>query len=428
MKNKIEALEKSQIKITITLDKAEWDEMNLQAYNKTKGKYAIQGFRKGKVPMKVLQNAYGEGVLYEEAINEAFVKYYYDILEDNKDIYPVGQPELDVEKVDANGLTLIAIVPVKPEVELGAYKGIKVDKIEYNVKDEDVDAEIEKMRNDAGRMIDVDDREAKEGDTANIDFSGSIDGKVFDGGTAKGYDLVLGSHSFIPGFEEGVIGMKLNEEKDIPVTFPEEYGEKSLAGKAAVFAVKLNSIKVKELPNVDDEFVKDVSEFDTLDELKSDIRAKLTKKNEEKANYETEDKILEKIVETSKMEIPDAMIESQIDGMVQDFEYRLMYQGMNLDTYLKYLNVSKEDFRKNFKEDAEKSCKAQLVIDKIIKVEDIKVTDDEVNAEIKELSEKANKSLEEYAKTIDAEQKEYISRNIVIKKLFDMLKKENTIT
>lgn len=427
MNSNIEKIEKSQVKITITLNAEEWHEMNVAAYNKTKNKYPVQGFRKGKAPMKVLQNTYGEGVFYEEAINEAFVKYYYDILEKNEDIFPVGQPDLDVENISVDGITLVAKVPIKPEVELGQYKGIKFEKIEYNVKDADVKKALEKKREDAGRMVDVEGRAAENGDTANIDFEGSVDGVKFDGGTAQGYDLVLGSKSFIPGFEEGVVGMNVGEEKDIPVTFPEDYGEKTLAGKAAVFKVKLNSLQVKELPELDDEFAKDVSEFDTLKELKKDIKAKLTEENERRATYEMEDKMLETIVESSKMELPDALIESQIDHMMQDFNYRLMYQGMNIDTYLHYTGTKMEDFRNSFRDEAIKSCKAQLVIDKLINVENIKAEDSDIDEEIKPMAENAKKSLEEYKKGLNPEQLDYISRNVIIKKLFDLLRKENTI-
>lgn len=427
MNNNIEKIEKSQVKITIMLNAEEWQEMNVLAYNKTKNKYPVQGFRKGKAPMKVLQNAYGEGVFYEEAINEAFVKYYYDILEANEEIFPVGQPDLDVESISKDGITLVAIVPVKPEVELGQYKGIKFDKIEYNVKEADVKKELEKKREDAGRMVDVEGRAARLGDTANIDFEGSVDGVKFDGGAAQGYDLVLGSNSFIPGFEDGVVGMNIGEEKDIPVTFPENYGEKTLAGKASVFKVKLNSLQVKELPELDDEFAKDVSEFDTLKELKKDIKAKLTEENKRKAEYEQEDKMLETIVESSKMELPDALIENQINNMVQDFNYRLMYQGMNVETYLNYTGTTMEAFRNNFRDEAIKSCKAQLVIDKIITVENIKAEDADIDEEIKPMAENAKKELSEYKAGLNPEQLDYIARNIVIKKLFDLLKKENTI-
>ena len=428
MKHTIEAIEKSQVKITVSLEKNEWQEMNVLAYNKNKGKYSLQGFRKGKVPMSVLKNAYGEGVFYEEAVNLALTKYYFEVLDQNQDIFPVAQPDVDITEIDENGLTFVAIVPVKPEVVLGEYKGIKFEKTEYNVKDEDVDEVIKRMQDNAGRMVDVDDRDAQDGDYANIDFEGSVDGVVFDGGSAQGYDLVLGSHSFIPGFEEGVVGMKIGEEKVIPVVFPENYGEPTLAGKPADFKVKLNSLRVKELPELDDEFAKDVSEFDTLEELRNSEKEKLAKQNEERAEFELEDKIIAHITENATVELPDAMIEGQIDNMLQDFEYRLMYQGMNLDAYLKYQNITREDFRANFRADAEKNCKSQLVIDKIIKSEDIKPTEEEMEAEMKVAAERLKKDFEEYKKNVSEEQKDYLSRNIIIKKLFDFLKNSNEIT
>ncbi|MEG2001854.1 MAG: trigger factor [Clostridia bacterium] len=427
MNNKIEKLEKNQVKVTIELSHDEWAEMNLQAYNKTKGKYSIQGFRKGKVPMKVLVSAYGEGIFYDEAINLAFNKYYYDVLDANLDIYPVGQPEIDIEKIDADGVTFFAIVPVKPEFEIGQYKGIKFEKIEYTVKDEEIDAGVEKMRNDAGRMIDVTDRTAKDGDTANIDFEGFDNGVAFNGGKGDNYDLELGSHSFIPGFEEGVVGMNVNDEKSIMVKFPADYGEATLADKDAEFKVKVNSIKSKELPTVDDEFVKDVSEFDTVEELRADIKAKLEKQNSDRASYETENQIIDKIAETTTIEIPQVMIEAQIDNMVKDFEYRLMYQGMKLDMYLKYINKTMEEFRADFTIEAEKSVKSQLIIDKILVDEKITAEQADIDGKVAELAEKAGKTVEEYKTTMKPQQVEYISRNVIIDKLFGFLKEVNEI-
>ncbi len=426
MNSKIEKLELSQVKITLELNKDEWKEMIVQAYNKTKGKYAVQGFRKGKAPMKVLTNAYGEGLFYEDALDLAFEKYYVSFLNEHEEIFTVGQPELDVENLSEEGVTIIATVAVKPEFELGQYKGIKFEKVEYNVKDEDIDAEIEKMREQAGTMVEVT-RVAENGDTANIDFEGFVDGVAFNGGKGEGYDLVLGSKSFIPGFEDGVVGMAVGEEKDVDVSFPAEYGEPTLAGKPAVFKVKVNSLKVKELPEVDDEFVKDVSEFDTVDALKADITVKLVKANAEKADYEMENKIVETICENTEILIPEAMISSHIDSMVRDFEMRLMYQGMKLDDYLGYIGKNREDFRADFKDEANKQVKAQLVIDKILEAEKIEATTEEVDAKIAEIAEKSSKTVEEYKKTMQPQQISYFSRQIIVEKLFNFLKEANTI-
>lgn len=427
MNSKIEKQERSQVKITIELTQEEWAEMNLQAYNKTKGKYAIQGFRKGKVPMKVLTNAYGEGVFYDEALDLALNKFYGETLDAHTEIYPVGQPEVEVEKISAEGVTFALTVPVKPEFEIGQYKGIKFEKIEYTVKDEEVDAGVDKMRNDAARMVDIEGRSAIDGDTANINFEGFVDGVAFDGGKGESYDLVLGSNSFIPGFEDGVLGMNVNDEKTIAVKFPEEYGEASLAGKDAEFKVKLNSLKAKELPVVDDEFVKDVSEFDTVEQLRADIKAKLDKQNQDRASYELENQIIDKIAETTEIEIPQTMVDAQVENMVKDFEYRLMYQGLKLDMYLQYINKTMDEFKADFNDEAQKSVKAQLIIDKILECENIKAEEADINAKIEEISEKSGKTVEEYKQNMQAQQLEYISKNVVIDKLFSFLKKANEI-
>ena len=425
MNNKIESYEKSQVKITMELTKEEWTQEVLNAYNKTKGKYSAPGFRKGKVPMGVLISQYGEGLFYEDAINLAFNKYYSEVLEANKDLDIIGPCDIDVENLSEDGLTLVAIAPVKPEFEIGKYKGMNIEKVEYNVEDADIDAEIEKKRENAGRLVDCEGRSAETGDTCNIDFSGSVDGVKFDGGTAAGHDLVLGSHSFIPGFEEGVVGMNIGETKVVTVKFPEEYQEATLAGKDADFEVVLNSLKSKELPAIDAEFVKDVSEFNTIEELREDIRKTLKESNDKKASYETENKILQTICENTTIEIPDAMITNQVENMVKDFEYRLMYQGLNLETYMKYMNTTVEEFSLGFKPEAEKAVKSQLVIDKIIQVEKFEVTDAEVDVEIGKLAESAKKTVEEYKTGLQAQNLEYIKKNALIDKLLVFLKNEN---
>lgn len=419
--------EKSTKKITIKLDKTEWEQANEVAYQKTKNKYSISGFRKGHVPMKVIENAYGKGVFFEDAVNEAFPKYYGEVLDKETSLFVVGRPSIDIDDINDDGITLSAIVPVKPEVKLGEYKGIKFDKIEYNVTDEDVDKEIEKLRERNSRLIDVTDRAVNDGDTTTIDYSGSVDGVKFAGGTAEKQTLVIGSNSFIPGFEEQVKGMKIDEEKDITVTFPEEYHEKTLAGKEAVFHIVLHEIKVKELPEVDDEFIKDATGEENLAKYKEITKAKLQEDNDKRASRELEDAILKAITEKSEMEIPDALIENQIDNMLQDMEYRLMYQGLKLEDYLKYTGETVENFRKSYRPRAEAAVKSQLVIDKILAIENIKAEESEIDAKIAEMANEAKKDVEEYKKTMNANTKEYMENEIVINKLFDFLKANNKI-
>ncbi|MBP5308595.1 MAG: trigger factor, partial [Clostridia bacterium] len=371
MNYKVEQGEKSTVKIYITLDKAEWEAAISKAYNKTKGKYSLQGFRKGHVPKAVLESTYGKGVFFEDAINESFPEHYYAVLEKEEGIKPVDRPDIDVDKISDDGITMIAIVPVKPDVKLGAYKGIKIDKVEYNVTVEDVDAEIEKLRERNSRTVDVDGRSAKNGDTVVIDYSGSVAGVKFPGGTAEKQNLVLGSGSFIPGFEEQIEGMNIGDEKDINVKFPDDYHAEELKGKDAVFAVKLHGIKVKELPEVNDEFIKDAVGSESVEAYRNETREKLEKTNAQRAESETEDKLLKAIADASEAEIPEVLVERQIDSIMQDIEYRLMYQGMKLEDYVKYTGSTMEEFRNNYRAQAEVNAKYQLVIDKIIETENI---------------------------------------------------------
>ena len=430
MKYEIQPSEKSTIKITITFDKAEWDEANQKAYMQTRGRFTVNGFRKGKAPKHVIELNYGKGVFYEDALNNLYSEHYYDILEKEKDNYTVvGQPELSVEDISDDGAVLVAIAPVKPEVKLGDYKGIKIAKAEYNVKDADVDAEIERLRQRNARMVEVTDRAAENGDTATIDFSGSIDGVKFDGGTSENYPLVLGSGSFIPGFEEQVVGMKVGEEKDVNVRFPDDYQAEELKGKDAVFAVKLNKLEKKELPEVNDEFIKDAAGAESVDAYRKETRERLEKQAKEKGDAETENNIVRAVTANAEVEIPDAMIENQIDTMVRNAEYRLgmQYGGLKLQDYLKYMGSNMEDFRNGYRAQAADNVKAQLVIDAIVRAENIKAEDAEVEAKLEELAKAAGKSLEEYKKDVTDSQREYLANDIVVNKLFDFLKENNDL-
>ena len=431
MKYKFEPSEKSTVKITMTFDKAEWDAANQKAYEQTRGRYFVNGFRKGKAPRHVIELNYGKGVFYEDALNNLFSDHYYDIIEKEKESFTaVGQPELSVEDIGETGAVLVAVVPVKPDVKLGAYKGINIKKAVYNVRDEDVEAELKRLQERNSRLVAVEGRAAENGDTATIDFSGSIDGVKFEGGTGENYPLVLGSGSFIPGFEEQVVGMQVGEEKDVNVRFPDDYQAEELKGKDAVFAVKLHKLEKKELPEVDDEFIKDAAGAESVDAYKKETRERLEKQAKERADAETENNIVKAISDASEVEIPDAMIENQMDIMVRNAEYRLgmQYGGMKLADYLKYMGGTMEQFREGYRAQALDVVKSQLVIDKIIREEAIKAEDAEIDARIAELAEKAGKPLEEYKKDVDESQREYLANDIVINKLFDFLKANNNMT
>lgn len=427
MKYTFEKAEKSTVKVTMELTKEEWKEANDKAYEKTKGRYSMPGFRKGKVPKKVLEGAYGTGVFYEEAINYAFPKYFGEVLDKEPSIEAIDRPELDIKDISDDGITMIAIVPVKPEVKIGAYKGLTFKKNTYRVKVDDVKAELTRLQERNSRLAVVEDRAVADGDTVTIDYSGSVDGVKFEGGTAENQTLVIGSKTFIPGFEEQIIGMNKGDEKDISVKFPEEYHAENLKGKDAIFAIKLHKIEKKELPELNDEFIKDAVGAESLDAYKDEIRDRLKKQNADRTQRELEDAIVKKITETTEVEIPDALIENQIDRMVQEMEYRLSYQGLKLEDYLKYLGKTMADYRNDFKEQASEIVKSQLVIEKIIEDEKIEATEDDVQERVNEMAKAQDKPAIDVKKNMNARQLDYIKNEIIIKKLFELLKKENVI-
>ncbi len=427
MKYSFEKAEKSTVKITIELDAKEWGEAINSAYEKSKGRYSMPGFRKGKVPKNLLEKAYGKGIFYEDAINIAFPKYYGEVLDKETSIEAIAQPDIDIKDIADDKIVMLAIVPVKPEVKLGEYKGINFKKNEYKVKEADVKAELSSLQERNSRLVDITDRAVEDGDSVTIDYSGSVDGVKFEGGTAEKQNLVIGSKTFIPGFEEQVIGMNIGEDRDITVKFPDDYHAEELKGKEAVFAIKLHEIKKKELPELTDDFIKDATGTESLDAYKKDIKARLKKQNADKADRELEDDIVKKVTETTTVEIPDALIENQIDRMVQEMEYRMSYQGLRLADYLKYVGKTMEEYRGEFKAQAEEIVKSQLVIEQIISDEKIEASDEEVEAKINDMAEKQGKKAPEVKDKMGARQLDYIKNEIIIKKLFDLLKSANVI-
>ena len=426
MKYTTKAAEKSTVKITIKFDGEEWKAAQTQAYMKSRGRFAINGFRKGKAPKNVIENVYGKGVFYEDALNILFSENYPKIVEkEAKKITIVGDPDVSVDKFEDDNITLVAIVPVKPEVKISAYTGMKIRQFAYNVTDEEVEAEVTRVQERNARKVEVTDRAAINGDTVNIDFSGAVDGVKFDGGEAEGFDLTLGSGQFIPGFEDQVVGMSIGETKDVNVTFPENYQAENLKGKAAVFTVKVNAISGKELPEVTDEFIKEATGSETIADYKAKAKERLQQQAERRANDATENSILEAIAANTEVEIPQAMLDREIDGLVQKFEYQLMYQGLKLQDYLDFLKVTLADFRKNYEDQAKKNVLNQLIISHLIKAENVEATDAEVEAKVAEQAASVGKTAEEYKKNMDPRQFDYISSDIVITKLFNFLKANN---
>ena len=428
MKYNYVTAEKSTVKITITFTGEEWKEANDKAYAKTRGKYNVPGFRKGKAPKSVIENYYGKGAFYDEAFNVLYSEHYYEIIEKEKDNFTaVGVPELSIDELSDDKLVMVATVPVKPEVKISAYKGLEIKKFEYNVTDKDVKAEVDKILLREAKDVEVTDRACKNGDTVNIDFSGSVDGEKFAGGTAEGYDLELGSGAFIPGFEEQVVGMKIGEERSIVVHFPADYQADNLRDKDATFEIKLHSIKGKELPELTDEYVKKHAGSETVKDYTAKVKERLEKQAKDKGRDETENSILSEICKNTECEIPQAMIESEVDRMVQDFSYRLMYQGLKLEDYVKYMGQTMEQFRAQFAEQASSRVLSQLVIEKIIKDENITASQEEIDEKIASQAAEVEKSAEEYKKNMDPRQVEYISNDIVITKLFDFLSANNNL-
>ena len=426
MKYTTKAAEKSTVKITLKFDGEEWKAAIQNAYLKTRGRFAINGFRKGKAPRNVIENVYGKGVFFEDALNNLFNENYGKVIDkEAKKFTVVGDPEVSVEKLEEDNVTIVAVVPVKPEVKISAYTGMKIKQFAYTVEDAEIDAELNRVLDRNARKVAVTDRAAQDGDIVNIDFVGTVDGVKFDGGEAEGYDLTLGSGQFIPGFEEQVVGMNIGETKDVNVTFPENYQAENLKGKAAVFAVKLNGIQAKELPEVTDEFIKDATGSENLEAYKAKTREKLEKQAQRRSNDATENSILEAISANAEVEIPQAMIEREIDSLVKKFEYQLMYQGLKLNDYLDFLKIPVSEFRKNYEEQAKKNVLNQLIISQIIKDEKLEATEEEVDAKVAEQAASVEKSTEEYKKNMDPRQFDYIRSDIVITKLFSFLKANN---
>lgn len=419
---------KGEVKISFTLDAKEWDDSLNKAYIKNKSRFNIPGFRKGHATRKMIEKMYGEGVFFDDAFNDAFYEAYSKALGEHEEIFPVDDPKVDIDGIDENGVKFHAVVTVKPEVTLGEYKGIKVDKVEYNVTADDVNAEIDRARKQASRKVEVEGRAVENGDIVNLDYSGSVDGVKFEGGTASNQELTIGSHAFIPGFEEQMVGMTVGETRDLNVPFPTDYHAKELAGKDSVFTVTVNKILKEEMPELNDEFAKDISKFDTLAEYKADVEKRLQEGNDRRANAENENALIEAVTATSFVEIPQCMIDSQIDYLVRDMEYRLMYmyQGMKLEDYLKYTGSNIEELRKSKAEEAKRDVKIRLVLEAIVKAENLDVTDAELDAELARIAESAGKSVEEYRKGVDDRQLSYIKNDLLMKKLIEFLKANNT--
>lgn len=420
MSIKIENTEnKNELKLTFTVGAEKFDEGMKKVYAKTANYFTIPGFRKGKAPMAKVEKMYGAQIFYEDTFNEIVPEIFEKELKDNN-IESVSKPEIDITQIEkGKDLIFTAIIQTKPEIKLGKYKGIELKKIVYNVSKSDIEKELENMSEKNSRLVSLEDGrvKVKENDITVIDFEGFVDGVAFDGGKAENHELKIGSKTFIPGFEEQVIGMKVNEEKEINVKFPEEYFSKDLAGKDAIFKVKLNEIKRKELPVLDDEFAKDVSEFETLEELKNSIKEKLEEENKNKAKYEIEEEAIKTVCDLVDVEIPSGMIETEIDNILKDIDAKLAYQGMNLEQYLQMIGKKEEEIRQEYFEQAQRSVKVRMVLEAIVEAEKLEATTEEINEKINEM-----------AKTYGKDSKELLENDNLKNYIKDSMKSEKAIT
>lgn len=421
---KSETIEKNKYELQFSVDKATFDAAVDKVYRKQVRSITVPGFRKGKAPKSIIEKMYGKGVFYEDAINDLIPQAYTEALEESK-LDTVGQPEFDVISIDENGLVLSAKVYVKPEVEIKDYLGIEVEKELVPVSDKDVDKEIETVRERNSREIDVTDRAAEMGDTAVIDFDGYCDGVAFEGGKGTDYALKLGSGSFIPGFEEQVAGKKLDEEFDVNVTFPEDYHATELAGKAAVFKCKLHAITKVELPELDDDFAKDVSDFDTFAEYKSDLKAKIEKRREAAADNAVEEKLVEALIEKLEADIPEPMFVAETENFVRDYDNRLRSQGLDLNTYFKYTGMTLDSLREQMRPQAERQVKARLALEKIAALENVEASEEDINAEYENIAKAYGIETEQVKASIASEA---IAEDMKVKKAMELVKEKAVIT
>ena len=424
MKCKVEKTKNAnEVKLEITIEAEKFEDGIKKVYFQNAKYFNIPGFRKGKAPQAIVEKYYGKEIFYEDAFNDIVPAELEKAVEENN-LDVVSRPDIDVKQMEkGKDLIFTAVFQTKPEAILGQYKGIEIPKIEYNVTDKDVEHELSHMQEHNSRLITVEDRPVEKGDTVIIDFEGFVGGKPFEGGKAENHELEIGSNTFIPGFEDQIIGMKNDEEKDINVKFPDEYFSKDLAGKDATFKVKLHEIKKKELPTLDDEFAKDVSEFDTLDELKKDIKTKLEEQSAENQKMETEDAVIKEVCKNVKVDIPSGMIELEVEDMLKNIETRLSYQGLKLDQYLKIIGKTEDEIKKEYEPQAKEAITSRLMLEAVIKAEKIEATEDEIVAKMKEMAKNYGKAEDDEEFLNNKNVRKYIKSGIESEKALDFLVK-----
>ncbi|MDO5416138.1 MAG: trigger factor [Lachnospiraceae bacterium] len=421
MSLQVEKLEKNMAKLTVEVSAEQFEECIKKAYKKNKNKFALPGFRKGKAPLNMIEKMYGVGVFYEDAADEAINETYADAMKESG-LEIVSRPEIGVEQIEkGKAFIYTASVAVKPEVTLGQYKGVEVEKASEEVTDEDVAAELVKVQDQNSRLVNVEDRAVEDGDQTVINFEGFVDGESFEGGKAEDYPLTIGSHSFIDTFEEQLVGKNIGEECEVNVTFPAEYHAENLAGKPATFKVTVKEIKKKELPELNDEFASEVSEFETLDEYKADLKTKLVDKKKKEAASQNEDKVIEAVVANASMEIPDPMVDGQVENMVQDYARRMQSQGISLEQYMQFTGMTLENLKEQMKPQAVKRIETRLVLEAIVKAENIEVSDERLDEELQKMADAYKMEVEKLKEYMGDYEKAQMKQDLAVQAAVDFL-------
>lgn len=426
MKYELEKKEAGIFEATIKLANDEWNNYINSAYEKNKGKYNVQGFRKGHAPRNVIEKTYGAGVFLQDALDDVFYKSYTLILKEHEEVRPVDAPNMDIKKIDESGIEIMLSIPCVPEFEIANYKGLEFEKTVNKVTDEMIKEALDRELMRGSKLVDSN-KPVKNDDIVTLDFEGFVDGKSFDGGKAENYQLKIGSHSFIDTFEEQLVGLNVGDEKEVNVTFPKNYHQKDLAGKPAMFKCKINVIRERIMPELNDEFVQNSSSFDTVEEYKKDLVEKLNKQEEERAEIELDNKILDTIIDATTIELPAVMIDNEADRMLKGFSQQLAYQGATLEDYATYIGKTVDEIKADQRKTAERQCKGRLVLEKLIRDEKLDITEQDIDAKLTEYATMQNKSLEEYKKDVNNDMINRIANELIMKNLLEFLRKNNTI-
>ena len=410
----------------ISLDKNEWEEAVNTAYEKNKGKYNVPGFRKGHAPRNIIEKTYGAGAFINEALDEVYYKAYTTVLREHEEVKPIDSPKLDIKKMDENGLDMVLTIACVPEFELAQYKGLTFTKQEVKVTDEEIEESIRRELLRASRLVETNEP-VKTDDFVNLDFDGYVDGKQFQGGKAENYQIQIGSHTFIDNFEDQLIGLNIGDKKDVEVTFPAEYHEKSLAGKPAVFKCEIKNIRKREMPELNEEFVSNSTEFETVEEYKNSIKDRLTKEAENRADIEVDNDMLDKIIDDTKFEAPEVMVEEEFNRQLNGMQAQMRYQGITIEQYAEYLGKSVEDFKDDIKKSSARNVKARLVLEKLIRDENLDITETDIDNKVAEMAKNVGKDVEEFKKQVNNDMVNRIANELLMKKLIDFLHVNNEI-